>query len=125
MKDSRPVFLDLTAIKLPVAGFMSIVHRITGVLLFLAIPVLISLMQDVLGSEQSFAQAQQIMNSIWGQLGLLLALWALAHHLLAGMRYLFLDMQLGIQAPHYQRSALLVLLAAPVLALLLAWGLLS
>lgn len=121
---TRPVFLDLTRIRLPVAGILSIAHRLTGVLLFLAIPLAAALLSLALSGEAGYRRAHAFFQELPGQLLLFLALWALLHHLLAGIRYLFIDADLGVQAPHYRRTAWLVLLGAPLTALLLCRGLL-
>ncbi|WP_456415921.1 succinate dehydrogenase, cytochrome b556 subunit [Thiolapillus sp.] len=119
----RPVFLNLFQIRLPVAGVMSIAHRIAGVLLFLAIPFAIALLSLALTDEKGFFQAQALLQQPLTQMGLLLLLWALTHHFLAGIRYLLIDVHLGVQAPRYRHTAWAVLIAAPVLAVLLLWGL--
>ncbi len=124
MSDStRPVFLNLFQIRLPVAGIMSIAHRAAGILLFLAIPFVVALLSLALSDQKGFDQVQALLQQPLMQVGLLLLLWALAHHFLAGIRYLLIDMHLGVQAPCYRQSARAVLVAAPVLALLLLWGL--
>jgi succinate dehydrogenase / fumarate reductase, cytochrome b subunit len=124
MPQRRPFFLNLLVIRLPVAGFMSILHRVTGVLLVLAIPGLLWLLQHSLASPAGFAETRAWLGCALGKIGLFLLLWALSHHLLAGLRYLLLDLDLGIHRPAYRYSAWLVLLAAPPLALLLTRGLL-
>ena len=118
----RPVFLNLLQIRLPVAGVMSIAHRAAGVLLFLAIPFAIALLALALSDQEGFARVQALSQQPLMQGGLLLLLWALAHHFLAGIRYLLIDIHLGVQAPWYRQTAWAVLVAAPVLALLLLWG---
>ncbi|WP_456381130.1 succinate dehydrogenase, cytochrome b556 subunit [Thiolapillus sp.] len=120
---TRPVFLNLLQIRLPVAGIMSIAHRAAGVLLFLAIPFVVALLSLSLSDQKGFDQVQTLLRQPLMQVGLLLLLWALAHHFLAGIRYLAIDMHLGVQAPCYRQTAWAVLVAAPVLALLLLWGL--
>ncbi len=121
--EPRPVFLNLLQIRLPVAGVMSIAHRAAGVLLFLALPFAIALLALALSDQEGFAQVQVLSQQPLMQGGLLLLLWALAHHFLAGIRYLLIDIHLGVQAPWYRQTAWAVLAAAPVLALLLLWGL--
>ena len=121
--DSRPVFLNLLQIRLPVAGIMSIAHRAAGVILFLSIPFLAALLSAALSGQAGFIQAQMLLKQPFMQLILFLLLWALAHHFLAGIRYLLIDAHLGVQAPRYRQTAWLVLVASPVLALLLLWGL--
>ena len=120
--ETRPVHLDLRRIHLPVAGVMSIVHRITGAILFLAFPFLVWLLGLSLSGSAGYAQATATISAPLGTLVLLLLLWALMHHLLAGIRYLLLDVHIGLEKPLYRQTALGVLIAAPVLALLLLGG---
>ncbi|WP_293644640.1 succinate dehydrogenase, cytochrome b556 subunit [Thiolapillus sp.] len=120
---SRPVFLNLLQIRLPVAGIMSIAHRAAGVLLFLSIPFLAALLSVALSGQAGFLQAQTLLKQPIMQVILFLLLWALFHHFLAGIRYLLIDVHLGVQAPRYQQTAWAVLILSPVLALLLLWGL--
>ncbi len=120
---SRPVFLNLLQIRLPVAAVMSIAHRAAGVLLFLAIPLLVGLLSLALSGNGGFHRASQLLQQPWSRLLMFLLLWALAHHFLAGIRYLLLDAHLGVRAPYFRHSAWTVLICAPVLALGLLWGL--
>jgi succinate dehydrogenase / fumarate reductase cytochrome b subunit len=115
----RPVYLNLLQIRLPVAGIMSIVHRITGALMFIAAPFLIYLLDLSLGSAQGFSRAGELIHSGLGMLVLFGVLWGLLHHLFAGIRYLLLDVHVGVEAPHYRYTAWAVLLVSPLLALLL------
>ncbi len=120
---SRPVFLNLLQIRLPIAGITSIAHRAAGVLLFLMIPFVVAMLSLALSGEAGFQQMQLYWQQPLLRLMAFLGLWALLHHFLAGIRYLLIDVHIGVQAPHYRQSAWLVLLMAPVLALLLLWGL--
>ena len=120
--ETPPVFLDLTRIRLPVAGVLSIAHRASGVLLFLGLPLIIALLDLVLSGEAGYARAASLLDGLPAQLALFLFLWALLHHLLAGLRYLFLDADLGVTAPRYRQSAWVVLILAPLLALLVMGG---
>ncbi len=63
MNDKRPVNLDLTTIKFPVTAIASITHRITGVAIFVAIPVLLWMLDRSLASPESFADLKQLMTS--------------------------------------------------------------
>lgn len=121
--ETRPVFLELKRIRLPVAGILSIAHRISGVVIFLALPLVVALLDLVLSGEAGYERARSLLGGTVGQLLLFLLLWALMHHLLAGVRYLFIDADLGVEAPRYRQTAWLVLLVAPLLALLLLGGL--
>ena len=122
--NNRPVFLDLLKIRLPVAGVMSIGHRISGVAMVLGIPLLIYLLDQSVSSAEGFASVSETVAGWPFKILLFLALWALMHHVLAGIRYLLLDVDIGIDKPLFRQTALGVLVAAPVLALLLT-GVLS
>ena len=118
-RNGRPVYLNLLQIRLPVPGFMSILHRVSGACLSLAIPFAIYLLDLSLRGPEGYAKAHQLLAGWPAKLVLLGLLWALLHHLLAGTRYLLLDLDVGIDKPAYRRSAWAVLLAAPVLAVVL------
>jgi len=120
----RPLFLDLRKIRLPVAGVMSIMHRISGVLMVLLLPVFFYLLDLSLRDEAGFLASKALFVTSLGRLILFFALWGLMHHLLAGIRYLLIDLEVGVNKPLYRQSAWAVLLLAPVLALLLLGGLL-
>ncbi len=122
--NKRPVHLDLFRIRLPVPGVLSILHRITGVLLFLAIPALIYLLDLSLISASGFHSVAEGLHTLTGKVLLFALVWAFAHHLLAGIRYLLIDIDLGLDRPTARLSAWIVILTAPPLALLLTWGLL-
>ncbi len=95
MKTARPVNLNLFSIKWPVTALVSIAHRISGVLLFLAMPLLLYLFELSLSSEAGFHQAGAMLASPMPRLvGWLLAV-ALSYHLIAGCRHLLMDMGLG------------------------------
>ena len=118
----RPVYLNLLKIRLPVAGFMSIVHRVTGVLMTLATPLLIYLLALSLRDADGFAAAAAFVAGVPGRLLLFLGMWALFHHLLAGVRYLLIDVDVGVDKPVFRQTAWGVLVAAPVIAALVAGG---
>ena len=120
----RPVHLTLTKRRLPVGGVMSIIHRLTGVLMFVSIPLLIYLLDCSLISAQGFAEAVHLLHTPLGKLMLFGLMWSLMHHLLAGIRYLLIDVDLGVDKATARMTALLVIVAAPPLGFLLTWGLL-
>ena len=92
MKSQRPVNLDLRTIKLPITAYTSILHRISGVILFVGLAVLLYALDKSLASEEGFEQVKACMTSplaklvIWGLLS------ALLYHLVAGVRHLIMDM---------------------------------
>ncbi len=119
----RPVYLDLIKIKLPIAGIMSIMHRLSGFFLVLVTPFMLYLLDTALNEADGFAKASSMLTGLTGKTALLLLLWAIMHHLLAGIRYLLLDIDIGIEKPFYSQSAWGVVIAAPVLAQILLTGL--
>ncbi|MFI0458883.1 MAG: succinate dehydrogenase, cytochrome b556 subunit [Candidatus Thiodiazotropha endolucinida] len=119
----RPVFLNLFKIRLPMAGIMSIIHRVTGVVMVLAIPLLIYLLDLSLHGPEGFADAKGLFASGVVKLILFLFLWGLMHHFLAGIRYLLIDVDIGVEKPLFRHTAWAVTLVAPMLALILMGGL--
>ncbi|MCU7923486.1 MAG: succinate dehydrogenase, cytochrome b556 subunit [Candidatus Thiodiazotropha sp. (ex Dulcina madagascariensis)] len=121
---SRPVFLNLIQIRLPMAGIMSIIHRVTGVVMVFAIPLLIYLFGLSLSGADGFVDVRAMFANGLVRLILFLFLWGLMHHFLAGIRYLLIDIDIGVDKPLFRQTAWAVTLAAPVLALMLLGGLL-
>lgn len=116
---TRPKHLDLARIRLPLPGFVSILHRISGAALFLCLPFLLYLLQLSLGPPESFAAFQAIVGHPLSKLVLLGLLWALLHHLCAGIRFLALDLHLGIALKEARASSAAVLAVSLVLTLIL------
>jgi succinate dehydrogenase / fumarate reductase cytochrome b subunit len=119
----RPVYLNLLKIRLPIGGVLSILHRITGVVMILAIPLLIYLLTLSLDGAEGFAAAAAFLSGGAGTALLFLGLWAVFHHLLAGVRYLLIDLDVGVEKPAFRQTAWLALVAAPVIAAAIAGGL--
>jgi succinate dehydrogenase / fumarate reductase cytochrome b subunit len=90
-----PKHLDLTRIRFPVTAVLSIGHRASGVLLFLATPFLLYALGRSLASAEGYAAMVGLAASLPARLVLLVLLWAFVHHLLAGLRYLVLDAGYG------------------------------
>lgn len=122
-KNDRPVFLDLTRIHMPVNALVSIAHRLSGLLLFLAIPLVIFILSLSLRDENGYAQARALLDGVAMKLLALLVLWALVHHLLAGLRFLLIDLGVGVDRDSSRRSAWLVNIVSGI-ALLVLGGIL-
>ena len=105
----RPKYLNLVAIRLPLAGFASILHRLSGAGLFFMLPLLIYLLQLSLGSADDFAALQRILAWIPVKLLLLGLLWAFLHHFCMGIRILLIDVHVGVDKAAAALSAKLVL----------------
>lgn len=101
---------NLLSYRLPPAGIVSILHRISGALLFLVgLPFVLYLLQQSLTSEISFESYRAVVRSIPAKLLLLVLIWAFVHHAIAGIRYLLLDRHVGIQKFAAAKSAKAVL----------------
>jgi len=111
MTDQRPVYLNLIKIRLPLPGIISFAHRITGVVLFLSLPFAVYLLDLSIESEQSFAKVQQILNQPVMLYVQILLLWSLAHHFFAGIRFLLIDAEIGVEKSQARLASWLVLLA--------------
>lgn len=117
-----PVFLNLFRIRFPVGAIASIAHRVAGVLLFLALPPLALGLDASLRSEAGFEAMRELLAGPWrGLLGLVLV-WAAAHHLLAGIRHLLMDVGVGSGLAQARASARAVLVAAVLVALVFVAG---
>ena len=124
IKKKRPKHLDLVVIRLPLPGFVSILHRVSGAGLFLMLPLLMWLFAGSLASPEGFAATQQVLAYPLVKLVMLGLLWAYLHHFCAGIRYLFLDLDMGVDLPAARRSAWAVLAVSLPLTLILGWKLL-
>jgi len=122
VKDNRPVNLDIGTIKLPITAYASILHRISGVILFFATGILLWMLDASLASEESFNSLKQTLAHpllklvFWGILA------ALGYHLLAGIRHLIMDFGIGETLEGGALGAKIVLAGALLLvALTGAW----
>lgn len=119
MHRKRPKHLHLTKIRQPLPAVISILHRISGVLLFFpGIPVLLCSLQQMLDSPQGYARVISLLNGLPAKAGLVVVLWFFFHHLCAGIRHLLLDLHYGIELRQAQTGSQLVLAGGVILALL-------
>ena len=119
---SRPKFLNLLLIRMPVGAVASILHRASGVLLFLSLPLAAFMLDLSLQGPDGFAQAAELLTSPLLRLIEIGLAWSLIHHALAGLRFLLIDVEVGVDKPTARASALAVNLASPVLAGLFLWS---
>lgn len=108
IKKKRPKNLDLPSIRLPLPGILSILHRISGAVLFLMLPVLLWLFQQSLASPDSYAAAKAVTDNFLVKLILLGLIWLYMHHFCAGIRYLLLDLHKGIDLASARLSSKIV-----------------
>jgi succinate dehydrogenase / fumarate reductase cytochrome b subunit len=118
---ARPVYLNLVAIRLPVPGIVSILHRVSGAVLFLfALPVLLWAVQASLASAESFAGLKAILAHPLAKLVTIGFVWAYLHHFCAGIRYLLIDVHVGDDLAPARRSSVTVLVVSLLLTLIVA-----
>jgi succinate dehydrogenase / fumarate reductase cytochrome b subunit len=119
VKDKRPVNLELSSIHLPLAAYTSILHRISGVIVFVGVAILLWIFDLSMSSEQGFNSVREIMTSplmkfiVWGVLS------ALAYHLVAGVKHLLMDMGIGESKEAAPRGAKLTIVVSAVLIIAL------
>ena len=119
-RSARPVFLNLTQISMPVGALTSIGHRVTGILLAAAVPVGVYLLDRSLQNEQGFAEVTLLLGHGATKVAVVLLVWALAHHMLAGVRHLLSDFDVGSPLRSARRCAWFVNLGGVAVALLAA-----
>lgn len=120
--DTRPFFLNLLKIRLPVTGFVSILHRVSGLLLFIAIPCVVYLFDLSLKGDEGFKQAQEILSLPIIQLVSLVLLWSIIHHFFAGIRFLLTDFDIGLEKNQSIRYAWAVFIVEAIVFGLLVVG---
>jgi succinate dehydrogenase / fumarate reductase cytochrome b subunit len=119
VNSQRPVNLDLRTIKLPITAYTSILHRISGVILFVGIAILLFGLDKSLTSEEGFAQVKECLTSplakfvIWGLLS------ALLYHLVAGVRHLIMDVGVGETLEGGKLGSKIVLVISVIVIVLL------
>ncbi len=122
----RPEFRNIhvsqiVGYRLPPAGIVSILHRVSGALMFLVgFPVILYLFQQSLRSEISFDLYREVVSHWFTKLVILGLAWAFLHHLCAGIRYLFLDLHVGVDKAASSGSAKVVLGVSISLTVLVA-----
>ena len=119
MNKKRPKHLALLQIKLPLHGIVSILHRISGLLLFFALPLLLLMLQYSLRSIETYTQLLSVLAHPLLKLMLLGLLWAFLHHFCAGLRYLAIDLRYITslaQARNSSKAVMIVSLALTALA---------
>ena len=87
----RPKYLNLFAIRLPIPGIVSILHRISGFLMVALLGALIFVLDNLITSPESYSRISFFFENLYVKLLLIVPIWALSHHLLAGIRFLLLD----------------------------------
>jgi len=119
VNQKRPVNLDLGTIRFPVMAIASILHRISGLVLFLLLPFILYLLSKSLGSAVSFMQMQVLLQSPFHKLLLWAFSAALVYHLLAGIRHMINDLGFGEGVKAGRQTAIWVIALAVILTIFL------
>ena len=115
MNNKRPKHLALHLIKLPLPGIVSLLHRISGILLFFALPLLLLMLQYSLRSIETYTRLLDVLAHPLLKLALLGLVWAFLHHFCAGIRYLLIDLDYGVRLAQARASSKMVLVVSVVL----------
>ncbi|MFN9726788.1 succinate dehydrogenase, cytochrome b556 subunit [Acidovorax sp.] len=121
-------FKDLTTYRLPPAGWVSILHRVSGVIMFLLLPFIVWMFDTSVSSEISFAKFKAVFNIGLGfvpgwffKLVVLALMWAYLHHFIAGLRHLWMDVSHDAVSKEFGKSSAIFTLISSI-ALTLALG---
>jgi len=121
VKTKRPVDLPLLKIRLPIGGVISIVHRVTGALLVLILPLATYWLDQSLGSRQGFEVVAKFLGGPIIKVIVILILAIFIQHFVSGMRHLFLDLQIGLDRTTSRRSAWAVPMVTLLFTAICAW----
>jgi succinate dehydrogenase / fumarate reductase cytochrome b subunit len=118
----RPKYYDVNLAHLPPPGLVSIFHRVSGTALFFPVlPILLYVLHVTLASPEGFARWHEFFDRPVVKAIVIAATWVYAHHFFAGLRYLVLDLHVGVNRLPARRSAVAVLVLGAVTTLLVAW----
>ena len=126
VKKPRPEFRNigigqiLTAYRLPLAGRVSILHRLSGGLLFVFLPFLLYLFDQSLTSELSFEVFKGFLSNIIVKLITLVLAWAFLFHFCAGIRHLVMDMHYAVSKEGGKQTSIVVLVVSSLLTIVFA-----
>jgi succinate dehydrogenase / fumarate reductase cytochrome b subunit len=122
IRKPRPKYLSLTAllfeIRLPLPGWVSILHRISGLLLFFAVVWLLFMLDRSLASEAGFESVRRYAGLPLVKIALLVLVWAYCHHFCAGIRFMFLDLDKGADLATARLTSVIALVVSLALT---AW----
>lgn len=124
-KSGKPQFrniglTDIARYRFPLAAILSILHRVSGALMFVLLPFVLLLLDKSLMSEISFEYFKGIASHWFVKLIILALTWAYLHHACAGIRYLFMDVHIGLDKDAARKSSLIVFAVSLPLTLIVA-----
>ena len=118
MKKQRPVNLDLQTISFPLTAIASILHRISGIIMFFGTGILMWFLAESLSSPVGFAHVQELMGSYLAKFIFWGILTALAYHLVVGIRHIIMDMGYGEEFDTATKSAQICIAISVILSIL-------
>jgi len=118
VKKQRPKNLNLFTIRFPIPAIASILHRLSGFILFLAIPFILWGLHVSLDSQQGFDDLHQIFMTPWVKFVIWVLLSAFIYHFIAGIRHLLMDMGMGEELKSGKFSAIFTIVLATILIIL-------
>jgi len=118
VKDKRPVNLDLTQFSFPLPALTSIVHRVTGVILFVGVAILMYILELSLSNEDGFNSVKECLDGVFVKLIIWGVVSALLYHLVAGIKHLLMDFGIGETLEGGEFGAKVVIAVSVVLILL-------
>ncbi|GGY77480.1 succinate dehydrogenase, cytochrome b556 subunit [Pseudoduganella plicata] len=111
---------ELMNYRQPFSAIVSIMHRVSGFLMFALLPFILYLLQESIRSEISFAHFQGIASHPFAKLVILALVWGYMHHFCAGVRHLVMDTHVGLDKDSARKSAIAVLVITWVVVILVA-----
>ncbi len=117
--NNRPVNLDLRTIRMPATAILSILHRITGVIIFLGMPILLWMLGKSLGSAAEFQDLLTLLDNIFLKIIFLGTITALGYHVIAGIKHLFMDRGIGETLEGSKVAGRLVMVATLILLIII------
>jgi succinate dehydrogenase / fumarate reductase cytochrome b subunit len=124
MTNARPKHLNLFVIRQPIPAIVSILHRVTGFVLFLLLWLFLAGLDRSLASAEEFANVKALLGHPFMKLLMLGLLWAYLHHTFAGIRHLIMDLRIGLDLPKVRAmsyTALILAIAITVIVGVMVW----
>ena len=118
--NKRPRYLNLFKIKMPVMAVLSIAHRASGFFMVIAIPFVIYVFQRSVSSEQEFNTVLAMLQQPWVSVVLIILSWSFAHHFISGIRFLLIDIDIGVERATARWTAWMTHLLAVSITVLVA-----
>ena len=120
-RKSRPKFLDLFTLapKMSVTAKISILHRVSGVLLFISIPFILYVLHQSLVSSSFYDSLYGVISNPIIKFVYLVLIWAFMYHLCSGVRFLFLDKHIGVEIKTAKTTAKIVVVVSLLLTIVL------